>query len=158
VRTRALRDAPYAFESRLEDAERRTDAEWAEWAERAASGEQTTIVLVLDEDGRPVGMAGAFLEADDVDEAVVFGVWVDPRHRGSGLAARLMAAVEAWAARRGLARLTLWVTESNEPARRLYERLGYRDLGERQPFPPDPAVTEFRLGRMLTPGSTRPRG
>jgi ribosomal protein S18 acetylase RimI-like enzyme len=158
VRTRALRDAPYAFESRLENDERRPDADWAEWADRAARGEQTTIVLALDDDGHAAGMAGGFLEPDDRDAAIVFGVWVEPRERRGGLAARLVAAVEAWAAARGLARLTLWVTETNEPALRLYERLGYRDLGERQPFPPDPSTTEVRLGKELTRGSRPPRG
>lgn len=50
---------------------------------------------------------------------------VDPDHRRRGLGSYLMRAVLAEAARRGATSATLEVRESNEPARRLYESLGF---------------------------------
>jgi RimJ/RimL family protein N-acetyltransferase len=43
----------------------------------------------------------------------------------------------------------LWVTESNAPARRLYERCGFTPTGDRQPLPSDPSLPEIRMRRAL---------
>ena len=44
-----------------------------------------------------------------------------------GIATALMNAAEAWAARRGVAFLTLHTGAANQPARGLYRQLGYRE-------------------------------
>lgn len=44
-----------------------------------------------------------------------------------GIASKLMAAAEDWAARRGLAFLTLETGAANQPARSLHASLGYRE-------------------------------
>jgi len=44
-----------------------------------------------------------------------------------GIATALMNAAEAWAAQRGLAFLTLHTGAANQPARGLYQRLGYHE-------------------------------
>jgi ribosomal protein S18 acetylase RimI-like enzyme len=43
----------------------------------------------------------------------------------------------------------LWVTETNKPARRLYERCGFKPTGERQPLPSNPALGELAMARPL---------
>jgi uncharacterized protein len=59
--------------------------------------------------------------------AQVQGVWVPPDRRGQGLATSGLAAVVE-AVRRDLApTVSLYVNEWNEPARRVYERLGFRE-------------------------------
>jgi GNAT superfamily N-acetyltransferase len=55
-------------------------------------------------------------------------MYVLPERRGRGIGAALVAAAERLADERGHARMSLSVSESGE-ARRLYERLGYRDAG-----------------------------
>lgn len=50
---------------------------------------------------------------------------VDPRFRGRGIGAALMAAAEAEGARLGFARASLLVAEEKQKAKALYERLGY---------------------------------
>ena len=55
-------------------------------------------------------------------------VCVLPGYRGAGLGAELVGAAVAEARRRGLPALSLSVEEGN-PARRLYERLGFRPAG-----------------------------
>ncbi len=58
--------------------------------------------------------------------AQVQGVWVPPDRRGEGLAAAGMAAV-AHLVRRDVAPVvSLYVNEYNRPARRAYERVGFR--------------------------------
>lgn len=59
----------------------------------------------------------------------VQGVWVHPQWRGQGLAAGGMAAVVKAALRRFAPTISLYVNGFNEPARRLYDRLGFRRVG-----------------------------
>ena len=59
--------------------------------------------------------------------AQVQGVWVPPDRRGEGLATSGMAAVVE-AVRRDIApTISLYVNEWNGPARRVYERIGFRE-------------------------------
>lgn len=57
------------------------------------------------------------------------GVWVDPEFRGRGLAAAAMAAVTRDALRRVAPTVSLYVNDYNTPARRVYERCGFRSAG-----------------------------
>jgi L-amino acid N-acyltransferase YncA len=59
----------------------------------------------------------------------VHAVYVHPDARGSGASAALMRAAIASAAAKGARRIVLWVNAENAPARRLYERLGFREAG-----------------------------
>lgn len=54
-----------------------------------------------------------------------------PEFRGQGLGTRLLAVAEQLAAAAGAKGLSLIVFDSNIDARRLYERLGYREVGQR---------------------------
>ncbi len=61
--------------------------------------------------------------------ARLYSLAVDASARGSGLADALMADAEQFAARRGCRALRLEVRPDNQPAIRLYRRLGYRPIG-----------------------------
>jgi predicted GNAT family acetyltransferase len=56
----------------------------------------------------------------------VQGVWVHPDLRGHGLAAGGMAAVVAHVRRSVAPTVSLYVNEWNEPARRAYDKVGFR--------------------------------
>jgi len=56
-------------------------------------------------------------------------VFVVPAHRRRGIATALTAAAEREAAARGHARISLGHSIANDVARRVYERLGYRNAG-----------------------------
>ena len=58
--------------------------------------------------------------------AEIYMLGVAERTRGTGLAAAIAADGLAWGAERGATRAMLYVDEDNEPAFRLYERLGFR--------------------------------
>jgi ribosomal protein S18 acetylase RimI-like enzyme len=74
------------------------------------------------------------------------GVWhvhalaVAPEHRRQGLGTRLLRMVDALAAEEGLTETSLTVAESNEGARRLYDREGYRVVAS-EPIVPHPRVS-----------------
>jgi ribosomal protein S18 acetylase RimI-like enzyme len=63
------------------------------------------------------------------DTAHVAQLAIDPAYRRRGLSRSLLQAVAARAAAAGQWRLTLLVAEDNEPARRLYESLGFTPHG-----------------------------
>ncbi|HEU0242144.1 MAG TPA: GNAT family N-acetyltransferase [Micromonosporaceae bacterium] len=94
------------------------------------------IAVVAERAGEPVGGAFARLFTNDdhssgyVDSAtpeLAIAVW--PEHRGRGLGARLLAALADEARAAGFARLSLAVERDN-PAAHLYQRCGYRVVGE----------------------------
>jgi ribosomal protein S18 acetylase RimI-like enzyme len=43
----------------------------------------------------------------------------------------------------------LWVTETNHPARALYERCGFAVTGERKPLPSHPQYAEIAMARPI---------
>ena len=88
----------------------------------AADGEPTGVVWVT---RFPAEAPGYGFVRADVPE---LSVCVLPGYRGAGLGAELMAATVAEARRRALPALSLSVEEGN-PARRLYERFGFRPPG-----------------------------
>jgi predicted GNAT family acetyltransferase len=61
------------------------------------------------------------------EAAQIQGVWVAPHRRGEGLASAGMAAVVALVRDRISPTVSLYVNEWNEPARRAYDRVGFRE-------------------------------
>jgi len=94
------------------------------------SSEPGHAVFVAELDG---GIAGVITVTERVHftgqvDAYVGELVVAAGLERRGIATRLMAAAEAWAAQRGLAFITLETGAANEPARSLYAALGF--LGE----------------------------
>ena len=131
IRLRALRDAPDAFATRIEDVEARPSA-W--WRARFAGSDVANFVAVLEE--RDVGLVtgGPFEGRDQV--AGLFAMWVAPHARGAGVSDRLVAAVINWARLAEFQRLVLEVADENLAAVRLYERMGFIATGALGSLPP----------------------
>ena len=86
--------------------------------------------LVAWDDGRPVGHAHIAWQRTHLGVPEVQDVYVSPADRRRGVAIALSSAAEAEARARGYAQISLSVSDKGNPgARRLYERLGYRDAG-----------------------------
>jgi ribosomal protein S18 acetylase RimI-like enzyme len=60
---------------------------------------------------------------------MLVGMYVRPQARNRGVGRRLVEAVMEVARRRGVELLQLAVVSDNEPARRLYARLGFVEYG-----------------------------
>lgn len=80
-------------------------------------------------------MAEGFVHPDDPGVVVLGAMFVDPGHRGPGVARRLVEAIELWAAANGASTVVLDVNPAMNPARRLYEQCGYAPTGKSSPLP-----------------------
>lgn len=133
LRLCALADSPDAFGSTLAEEASRLDTEWAR---RLASGADSRMNLpvVAEVHSEPIGLAWGRIESPNPDVAVLYQMWVAPTHRGLGAGRMLLRAVIAWARARNASFLDLGVTCGDSPARRLYERAGFKPRGEPQPL------------------------
>jgi ribosomal protein S18 acetylase RimI-like enzyme len=145
VRLQALANAPTAFGSTLAEANMLTEDHWRDRARGSTTSRQ--FLAWLDKDA--VGIAGLFDEGDG--SAQVVSVWVRPEHRGRGVARALTMAAMDFAAAAGIVRLTLWVTDGNASARRLYDSMGFRPTGNRQPLPSQPSLDEHEMAVRVVP-------
>ena len=96
---------------------------------RGPEGSPNQAFVAKDEKGREAGFiwVAEFPRGFTGEhEAFVLDVYVDERHRGSGLGGRLMETGEEWAREQGMQGIALNVASHNAPARKLYERLGYQ--------------------------------
>jgi GNAT superfamily N-acetyltransferase len=150
VRLRALADAPYAFSSSLE---REVGLGPEFWEERVAESEfgEHGVVFVAVDDGRSVGMSGGFFVDGTHEVAMLWGMWVDPLARRSGLGHGLVDAAADWARDSGAGRLRLAVTDCREskPAAALYRKLGFANTGEREPLDWNPSLITRVLSRSI---------
>jgi ribosomal-protein-alanine N-acetyltransferase len=89
-------------------------------------------LLVAEQTGakgrRIAGYAGYWLV---VDEAHLSTLAVDPGLRRRGIGERILREAMQLAARQGAEMMTLEVRVTNDAARRLYEKLGFQDVGRR---------------------------
>lgn len=95
-------------------------------AERFTEAEGGTFLLLVDASGAPVA-GGAFMREDEATVEVK-RVWTDSSHRRQGLARRVMAELEAEAARRGIRTIVLTTGARQPEAVALYLSLGYSPL------------------------------
>lgn len=127
----------------LEAYERAADAFTSTVEERAAEPDAFWIKRIADPAGMSVAL-GAFAGTDLVGtvamefsakpktrhKALIIGMYVSPAARGSGAGRALLDAALRYAqGREGLLRLSLTVTEGNEPAVRLYQSAGFEAFG-----------------------------
>ncbi|KLU60135.1 mycothiol acetyltransferase [Peptococcaceae bacterium CEB3] len=85
----------------------------------------------LEVDGRVIGYMGLWFI---LDEGHITNVAIMPGHRGRHWGEFLMRSVMSKMAQEGMERMTLEVRVSNDPARRLYERLGFKVAGRRKGY------------------------
>jgi GNAT superfamily N-acetyltransferase len=128
LRLEALRESPTSFTATWDD-ERMLPRE--EWEARVASSVGgTSTVAVADSGDELVGLAVGIPWGGRVR---VVSVWVAPRWRGQGLAARLIEHVCDWAAHAGYREAQIETAMGNPSPRALYQRLGFMPVDETPP-------------------------
>jgi GNAT superfamily N-acetyltransferase len=144
LRLAMLSDAPYAFGSTYAEASTFTDDDWRARATRLATAEDNVLYVA----GDWLGCAGGYVD-EDSGFLNVFGVFTRPQARGQRVAERCVTAVLDWARGRGETEVRLWATDGNDPATRLYARLGFTPTGAVQPLPSDESRTESEYSLTL---------
>ncbi len=87
--------------------------------------------LLQDQDESHAHLVGFVLALEESPHrALIADVAVLPDHRRRGLGQALLARSLRGLVALGFSQVTLWVTQANEPARKLYERLGFRVDGQ----------------------------
>ena len=132
-------------------------SQWGWEAYRAELDKQEAVMLVARRNasdastGRALcGYIAARINADELHVNNI-GVWPESRRRGIG-GALLAAALES-GARRGAFEAVLEVRASNLPAQRMYERFGFRVVGDRRNYYREPVEDAKIMTRRLTPAA-----
>lgn len=119
------------------------------WSERSIASEISNPLsfwLVAVVDDTVVGYIGSQTVMDESD---MMNVAVHPDHRREGIGEALVEALSAALKSRGSCSLTLEVRASNEPAKALYEKLGFAEAGRRPNYYRNPKEDALILRKML---------
>jgi [ribosomal protein S18]-alanine N-acetyltransferase len=115
------------------------------WYEKELERPDVCFVYVLRTDDHPVaGFCAFWLVAEQVH---INNLAILPELRCRGLGSQLIDAIIAEAGRLGAEMLTLEVRQSNEAARRLYQRAGFLQAGIRQSYYTNPVEDALILSR-----------
>jgi GNAT superfamily N-acetyltransferase len=128
IRLMALRDSPEAFVATAAQEAQLKEKAWRDRMRRARR-------LVADLNGTPVGVVS--LGQGDPEHSCtgeLFGLWVAPEGRGTGVAWKLVEAGAAQALADGHKNLGYWVGTNNGPAVAFASSFGFRPTGNRRPM------------------------
>ena len=128
VRLAALRESPEAFAATVDEEQAYDEAYWRTRMNRSAR-------LVAERAGEAVGVVSVgTAKASDEGAGELFGLWVRPEARGSGVATRLVKDGAEIAARRGDSHLVYWVGTENGRAVAFASGMGFRPTDYRRPM------------------------
>ena len=129
VRLAALRESPEAFAATVGEEEAYDEDLWRERMRRSAR-------LVAERAGDAVGVVsvGTAKGSDDATAGELFGLWVHPGARGSGVATTLVKEGARLASERGQSHLVYWVGTENGRAVAFASGMGFRPTDYRRPM------------------------
>lgn len=103
---------------------------WDELAMKSLLNGQGVFALVAEEDD----LAGFILARVAADETEILSVAISPDRRQRGLASQLLEQACHRATGEGAVRIFLEVAAANLPARNLYKKYGFREVGQRKAY------------------------
>ncbi len=129
TRLAALEESPEAFVAKASEEKALPEREWRSRMNRSHR-------LLAEVDGVSVGIAsvGEAPDADSAGVAQLFGLWVRPASRGSGVASALVNAGAATARDNGKTHLAYWVGTDNGRAVAFASGFGFRPTDSRRPM------------------------
>jgi GNAT superfamily N-acetyltransferase len=123
IRLEALLDSPQAYTSTYKESRTWADRHWRSLCRQ-------WNYYLGEYGGRVVGVASGGLNDLHPGTRWLYGMYVSPGARGSGVADLLVDVVEQWARKEGADELYLHVAEPMARARTFYESLGFRATGD----------------------------
>jgi len=150
-----LRDATTADVSQMLKLEQESSAA-AHWGESSYQSffkpsSAPSFIRVAEDDSRSNELRGFLIAGGVGDEWEIESLVVDPLFRRQGLGSCLVSDFMNAAREQGIRNVLLEVRESNEPARRLYEKIGFSIEGRRKDYyrnPNEDAIL-YRLSLRL---------
>lgn len=127
VRLAALQDSPDAFVAVYEQESQQNEQYWRDRVRGAPR-------LLAERDGQAQGIVGVGPYAEDPEVGELFGLWVRPEARGSGIARRLVQAGADQARTDGHTQLYYWVGTENGRAVAFASSFGFRPTSRRRPM------------------------
>lgn len=143
IRLAMLRESPAAFGGTHREAAGNDETAWRQSL-------TNNVVLIARVGQTP---AGSVMYSEhgmtDPGDGALYGLWVDPGSRRSGVARALVDAVLEQAAIEGRRRVVLHVVADNTVARSFYRREGFVATGRSVPSPHDDRKVEVEMERLL---------
>jgi ribosomal protein S18 acetylase RimI-like enzyme len=128
IRLMALRDAPEAFVATVAQETALDEQSWRDRMRRARR-------LIAELDRTPMGVVSlGHGGSEHSSTGELFGLWVAPEGRGTGVAWKLVEAGAAQALADGHKNLGYWVGTNNGPAVAFASSFGFRPTGTRRPM------------------------
>ena len=124
---------------------------WSENSVRSELSNPLSLWLVAEEDGRVIGYVGSQSVPPEAD---VMNLAVAPDCRKKGIGRALMTALIAQLRSRGVTALFLEVRVGNLPAQRIYQSLGFVEVGRRPKYYVNPIEDALILRKELTDADT----
>ena len=157
IRLAALRDSPDAFAASADAEEGFEEDFWRLRMRRSAR----LVAVPLDESGPAVGVVSLGQGKDDESRvAEIFGLWVAPAARGTGVATKLVEASADRARRDGRTHVSYWVGTDNGRAVAFASGIGFRPTDFRRPMrvtSADAGDDEEEIAMVLPLGEDRGR-
>lgn len=125
IRLAALQEDPAAFASTYDEESQHSETDWRASLQRAHR-------LLAERGGEAVGVVSVGPSADDPRADDVFGLWVTPKLRNTGVAWRLVEEAAKQATRDGRAQLYYWVSTQNGRAIGFATNFGFRPTSHRR--------------------------
>lgn len=128
ARLDALQDSPDAFAASYEEEETFDESLWRDRMTRSRR-------LLAESEGQTVGVVSVGSRPDTDDRTTeLFGLWVVPQRRGTGVAWQLVKAGARQAAQDGFGFLAYWVATDNGRGVAFASSFGFRPTDARRPM------------------------
>ena len=124
IRLASLKEAPYAFSSTYESAQKRSTESWREQADNSAQGPDRAAFIVFSEN-KPIGLAAIYRSPINSESGEIIQVWISPEYRGKQVSKELLDKIFIWARENRFQKIEAKVIQGNEQALRFYKKYGF---------------------------------
>jgi len=147
IRLETIKNEPDAFPNIYEKLLAYTEKDWRKILE----DENTTFFMSLS-NSNPIGVGRVTFNDEEVDPdtAYIGGLYVNKQYRGQGIATSLLKYITNQSSnRKGITKMKLWVRDTQTNAIQLYEKLGFKKVGQCEDKTDDKVFTEIIMEKIL---------